>query len=188
MLLLMTMLAFFARKPPPMHRRILMARGDMGELDVPPCKSPLHGVTDEAWTEFVHALRTQSLGGVSESNGLGEYELKPRRLEDLGVMAALTCTRAPNGRQVWEGEFVPPLTADRFLSDPAEQYKALSRSLVDYDRRMDAGEILRPAGVGRSGALAILHRAGPGGLRTWSNPAKRFPETQALYDGAEGIF
>ena len=39
-----------------------------------------------------------------------------------------------------------------------------------------------------SGALAILHRCGPNGLKSWSDESARFPMTVALFERTNGIF
>jgi len=156
-------------------------------------KSELEGVSDEAWTDFALALKTAQIGAVSASNAYGMFELKPRRLADLGLIRNVFNTRGPTNRMVWVGEWVPPMTQKKFLSSPTEQYKAMAKSMNDYVARLRSGSIPRPdggkpQGMSLSGALAILHRCGPSGLKTWNDEPNRFPETAALYQKANGIF
>ncbi len=157
-------------------------------------KSPFKKVSDEKWTEFVNAMRTAELGDVSDSNALGAFEMKMRRLGDLGLVKNLRCVRSPDtNRLIWEGDFVAPMTAKRFLSDPDAQYKAFSDSMRAYRKSIKNGEVPWPQGglvdgTTFSGVLAILHRAGPKGIANFSSPESRFPETEELYKKANGIF
>lgn len=158
----------------------------------PPLQSPLPGVSDEAWTKFCRVMQTQGAGDVSASNALGLFALKPRRLADLGIVRQVSSVRAPNGRMVWTGEFIRPMTSDKFLKDSVAQYNAFVRSMKDYAGRIKSGDIPQPeggaSGITLSGALAILHRAGPGGLKHWNKEGERFPETVALFEKANRVF
>lgn len=164
-----------------------IARGDLLlDEDLMPLASPISGVNDADWTQFVGAMIVQDPGVVSESNGLGMFDMKPRRLADLGYVKKLS-RGDRQGRQVWLGAFVPPWTPERFLGNQPEQYTAFSRSMVDYATRIREGKLACPDGVTLSGALAILHRAGPKGLDSWS-AGEVFPETQLAYARAAGVF
>lgn len=155
-------------------------------------ESELDGVDDEAWTEFVLAMKTQEPSAVSASNEYGMFALKPRRLADLGLVKNLSNARSGK-RMVWVGDWVPPLTEKLFLATPRLQYKAFAASMQRYATGIADGSITMPDG-GRpedmtlSGALAILHRAGPSGLKTWGDEAKRFPATIDLYAKVNGTF
>lgn len=156
-------------------------------------KSEIPGVPDEAWTKFTKALKTASPSAVSASNAFGMFELKPRRLEDLGLVTNTSCTRSPTGRMVWVGEFVAPMTLKSFLGSPKLQYRAFAASMKNYVDRLRNGSIPRPDGgkpdgMTLSGALAILHRCGPSGLKTWNDESKRFEDTKSLYSNANGVF
>lgn len=162
-------------------------------------KSELPGVSNEAWTKFVIAMKTAELGDVSPSNALGAFELKPRRLADLGFMKNLLKKRSaptkeyPNGRMIWVGDFIAPMTAKRFLGDPNLQYKAFVGSMKDYVQKLRSKQIPKPDGgpidgMRLAGVLAILHRAGPNGLKTFGDPSKRFDDTLKLYTAANEAF
>lgn len=150
--------------------------------------SPISHVPREAWTTFCRAMQTQRLGQVSESNSLGLFELKPRRLGDLGLVDRLSLTRASNGRMVWVGSFKPPLSAKAFLTNPLLQYNSFVQSMVSYMREIRNGSIVLPDGMSLSGALAILHRCGPKGIVNWHQEKGRFPDTKAAYERAKDIF
>jgi hypothetical protein len=175
----------------PGMRRVAI-RGDAPLMFVLP--SPLHEVSGEDWTRFVLTMRTADTGSVSPSNALGASELKPRRLADLDMVMNLSSTRdQKSGRMVWIGEFVPPLSSEFFLSSPRIQYGAFCKSMKAYADGMKDGEIPEPDGgcprdMTLSGALAVLHRCGPSGIRTWNDEERRFPETVALFDDVNGIF
>jgi hypothetical protein len=156
-------------------------------------RSEFPRVSDEAWTKFVFALRTSKLDSISSSNEKGMFSLKPKRLEDLSIMKNLKSERSPSGRMVWTGEFVSPMTEERFLKDASAQYAAFCMSLKKYVAGLSDGTIPKPdggwpKGMSLSGALAILHRAGPMALKSWNNETKRFKDTIALYNQANGIF
>ncbi len=156
--------------------------------------SCIDGVPDEGWTAFVKAMHTAMPSAISSTNAMGMFEMKPRRLADLGIMHNITCTRSPTtGCMAWVGEFVAPMTAKSFLGTPRAQYKAFCSSMRDYVQRLQDGSITYPEDAPEdltlSGVLAILHRLGPQGLRTWNDTSKpRFEGTEALVARANGVF
>lgn len=166
---------------------LLVARGDTLVDNHPTIlRSQLPDVSDEAWTQFVRGLAVAKPNHVSESNALGIFEIMPRRLADLGLVGNLK--RRKHGRKtIWVAVFVPPLTPEKFLRSPELQYRTFVRSMRDYDQRMQSGDIPAAPGVSRAGALAILHRAGPYGLRNWTE-GDRFETTERIYDQVAGIF
>lgn len=173
-----------------------VARGDslLDDGDTP-IKSEIPGVDDACWTQFVAGMITSKLTSVSDSNALGMFEMMPRRLADLGIVEKLVRTRkevtaddgAKRYRTIWVAVFVPPLTCEKFLKSPSEQCDAFNRSMKDYAAKIASGEIEKPEVMSLSGALAILHRCGPQGLKTWES-GERFPTTQAAYDRVAGVF
>lgn len=151
-----------------------------------PLESPFRhgGISDEQWTAFVRASMTAPTSAVSASNALGAFELKPRRLADLGLVCNLRQTRSKkSGRTIWVGTFVAPLTTEHFLKNLAMQFRAFSASMSNYANRITQGEIEIPQGASLSGALAILHRAGVAGLK-----GVRMSHTTAAFERANGIF
>jgi hypothetical protein len=149
-------------------------------------KSPLDGVSPLAWRRFVDALCVQEASAVSASGGLGEYDIRPRRLVELGYASGLRRERAAvGGRQVQTCVFVPPWTQARFLADTIAQYAALSKSISLYYRALVNGELKRPEGLSMAGALAILHVGGRGALQGWP---KLFDNTRARYEAARKAF
>jgi hypothetical protein len=157
-------------------------------------KSEIPGVSDEAWTEFAHAMRTADLKTVSSSGALGMFGLKQRRLADLGLMKNVTpANTRTTGKMQWKGEWVPPLTEKKFLASAVEQYKAFGASMRQYIEGLSDGSVKQPeeglpADMTMSGVLAVLHRCGPSGLATWMDVEDRFPQTVTLFSNANGIF
>lgn len=144
-------------------------------------KSPLAGVPLSAWQRFVSALEVQPMDAVSAREGLGSYDIKPRRLADLGLVSLVRHRGRPPAQTC---RFLSPWTKDAFLADPGAQLVALGRSMRLYQQELQAGQRTRPEGMTLAGALALLH-CGPGALRAW--PAL-FPHTRALYERAQGAF
>jgi hypothetical protein len=163
-------------------------------------KSELEGVSDEAWTKFALAMKTAEPGTVSKSNAYGMFAIKPRRLADLGLIKNVTnvnTSREVGGQMLWVGEWVPgdgavPLTEEVFLKNPKLQYRAFVASMKRYVQGLRDGSIVKPdgghpKGMTLSGILAILHKCGPKGLKTW-NTSERFETTTQLFEAANGIF
>lgn len=146
--------------------------------------SPLKGVSDAAWEKFVYALNVQPIDAVSESGGLGCFDLRPRRLVELGIMENLRYER--RGKHVTQvGAFIAPQTKDLFLTNPMAQYEVLVRSMKAYDEDLSSGVIAKPAYAGRSGTLVVLHRGGRGALKKWP---KVFSHTAKIYHAAKSLF
>lgn len=167
---------------------IHVARGDLflDDGDEQRVKSELPEVSNEAWALFVEFMAVAPLSAVSDSNALGTFQIMPRRLADFGMVTKLRRARSPQNRTIWVAEFVPPMTCARFLRSLPAQYEAFTRSMQDYAARMSSGEIDR-GDMSLSGALAILHRAGPRGLEAWKG-GERFPSTEVAYERVAGVF
>ena len=147
--------------------------------------SPLEGVSRDAWAQFVAALEVQPINAVSDSGGLGCYDIRPRRLVELGYAKTLCSKRTEKGRQIHVCDFVLPWSQSRFLTDALAQFVVLSKSIVLYHRALMSGELKVPVGVSTAGALSILHRGGKGALTSWPN---LFESTRELYEATKGAF
>ena len=163
-----------------------IARGG-ARIAAAPLPSPIPGVAAEAWTRFVRALRQADPGAISPQGFLGCFEIHPRRLAELGDLGdgfrVATAARDEGG--VWRCDFACGTQAG-FLASFIAQYAALVKSVRGHYGEVARGAVAIPAGVTLSGALAILHRAGRGGLAGWTK--RKLPETAALFDRANGIF
>lgn len=142
---------------------------------------------DELWTIFVLAMKTSEPTAISASYELGMFGMKPRRLADLGLMKNVKSSRSASGRLVWIGEWTPPLSEKKFLSNSQIQYRAFCESMKRYVRCIMDGLVSVPEDMTLSGALAVLHKRGPKGLETWGT-TEQFPATVALFERVNGIF
>ncbi len=162
-------------------------------------KSPLRGVTLPDWRRFVGLIELEDVPGeaprprrmdeVSVRGGFGSYDLRPKRLAELGYVRDLCRQggRARHGQpQIYACSFVPPFTRERFLHDPTAQHEALSKSMRGYQQDLEEGRIHRPEGVSLAGALTLLHCGGRGALAAW--PEDLFPHTRLVYERAQGAF
>lgn len=164
---------------------MMTATIDRFQSQAAPLASPLPGVSASAWECFRVALEVQPIQAVSPSGGFGSYDLRPRRLVELGYAKNLRSTRTGAGRQVYECEFIAPWTEDRFLENPMAQLRALTRSMVLYHKGLTGGDLERPKEMSLAGALVVLHRGGKGALKGWP---KLFDDTRRLYEAARGAF
>jgi len=165
-------------------------------------KSELPQVSNEQWTDFVFTMKSQQRNDVSPSNGLGMFDMRYKRLADLGLVTNVRYKFDPiikRSVQIadWTGSLtrVDPVThqqtqtartKDEFLLSAADQYDVFVRSMRAYAREIAVGKIRIPVGVSVSGALAILHRGGRAALDKWQE--QQFPETRDLFLRTNGVF
>lgn len=175
-------------------------------------ESPLRGVAKEAWRAFYAGLQVQASSVISESGGLGIFDIRPRRLVELGYATGLRSERRPTqhawvsgvcsrcrtertnatdmetcqmGRQIQVCEFLLPWTQARFLANPYAQYTALAQSMRLYYDALRDGKLVKPKDATVAGALVVLHRGGRGALEAWP---KLFSGTKALYKKVHKVF
>lgn len=123
-----------------------------------PLASPIPGVSDDAWRAFVQAMTVRQAVDAPGSKGHGCFDLRLRRLAELGLAA--------------------PTTFE-------EGYEAFAKSVATYLGDVDAGRLTLPDGVSRAGAVAILQRGGRGALAAYPD---MFSETREVYDRARECF
>jgi hypothetical protein len=175
-------------------------------------ESPLRGVTREAWRSFYAGLQVQPHNTISESGGLGIFDIRPRRLVELGYATGLHSMRRPtqhawlsgvcsrcrstrtaqtdvetcsNGRQIQICEFILPWTQARFLSNAYAQYAALAQSMRLYYDALRDGKLVKPKDASMAGSLVVLHRGGRGALEAWP---KLFSGTKTLFNKVQKAF
>ena len=152
--------------------------------------SELPNVSDAAWTAFALTMKVADVKAVSDSGSLGMFEMRPRRLGDLGLMKNVKPGNTRITKHMrWTGEWVAPLSEKKFLASAELQYRAFARSMQNYltgilDGSIDSSNVE----LSLSGMLAVLHRCGPNGLSVWANEENRFPETAELVAAVDGIF
>lgn len=134
---------------------------------------------------WVTALDAQPIDAVSPSGGLGSYDMRPRRLKELGLARSLKLERTSSGRQVYSCEFAPPITRERFLRDMILQAAVLAKSARGHFDDLSRTRASLPEGQTLAGALAVLHRGGRGALARWPD---LFEDTRALWERARECF
>lgn len=184
---------FFSQPEPPAEAPVDDARPEPETpASLPLLKSEIASVSAEQWTRFALAMKTAAVDSVSGSNALGAWEMRPKRLADLELMTNLRYGRTPFGRLACDGDFRLPLTKRKFLENAGVQYRVFVTSMRRYVDGLTDGTIAQPSDTPTdmtlSGALAILHRCGPGGLVKWSDKASRFSDTADLYNRVNGLF
>lgn len=150
--------------------------------------SPLSGVSDAQWEKFRAVLEVQPIRAVSASGGFGAFDMRPRRLAELGYVHNLRQARSESGRLNWCCDFVAPWTQDRFLSDLMAQHAALAKSMTLYLDELQGSDLKKPDSLSLSSTLVVLHIAGKRGLGQWGDAGTRMANTQAMANRAEGIF
>lgn len=120
--------------------------------------SPIPGVSDDAWRAFVRAMTVRPAVDADGSKGFGCFDLRPRRLAELGLAA--------------------PTTFE-------EGYAAFAKSVASYLDDIRAGRLVVPVGVSDAGALAILQRGGRGALAAYPD---MFSATREVYERAMECF
>lgn len=194
--------AFFRDEPGDAEAVVEQALAEAGQ-QTPPAPSrllkiELASVSDADWTRFVLAMKTAAVDSVSGSCALGAWEMRPRRLVDLGLMTNLHSVKTPLGRRSYDGDFIgdvdperSSLTRKMFLENQEVQYLVFATSMRRYVDRLTDGSIEHgqaDPNMTLSGALAILHRCGPNGLAKWGDESARFSDTVDLYNRVNGLF
>jgi len=156
----------------------------------PKMPSPIAGVEDAAWRKYVSTQRGAGLGTITKSYLLGMFLLGMRVLQDVG-MARNVKLQDFKGRQVFKGDFVPPITEARFLSEASLQYEAFKRMTAAHAKYIATKypDVIKEGHVSLSGLLAVAKQAGLTGMDKWLlDPANRKESTTAAFKRANGIF
>lgn len=154
-------------------------------LDGARLRSPLDGVTDQAWARFVDALtidddkgpnhgKPRPFNACTHAGGLGCFGILPRRLVDIDVARDV---RVVDGKTIAIG-------VDPSFRNPLAQRDALAESMRRYDAEI--AKITLPTEMSRSGALSLYHRLGPEALAKWQKHKQE--ATIALFRRANGLF
>lgn len=155
-------------------------------------KSPLKDATDDAWTRYVKLQKQGKLNTVTKSNNLGLFLLGMRVLQDVGMVTGVKLVTR-DGRQVWDGDFIPPATRDKFLRNAQWQYDAFRRMTEKHAAYIRAKHrdllVSKEADVSLSGLLAVAKFAGLQGMDKWlADPATRKEATTNEFKRCNGIF
>jgi len=155
---------------------IVLGKSRKGMSMLPPDRaSPLPGVSRGAWSRFVTLMVVAPKTACSRGR-MGYFGLDARRLADVGFMSGARKTTVGGQSGVWAGEWVAPLSTEKFLASAPAQYEAFSRSM----RRMVpavapmVGVVVDGRRASLSGLLGVSHLAGTRGVVSWaSDPAVR---------------
>lgn len=158
-------------------------------------KSPWNDISDAAWTRFCRVIANgHEPASISPKGFYGIFQLGVRRLCDLGVLRNPRSS-TENGKRVWRGTWLVP--QDKFLSDPALQYKLFSKSMELF-RNIISEKYAQVIGLdieGKpatlSGLLALAHTAGSEGMYKWlmnGDIRNKFKWVTEAYNKANGIF
>jgi hypothetical protein len=155
----------------------LSAASDQASARAP--GSPLGGVLDDAWRQFVACLERE-LPTFSSSRHVGQYRQRRERLADLGIDPSMIHGSA------------------------AAQRTALDADLADAYRHASAGGLTEclgraivvpgheaPQAITLSGLLGVIQCAGLEGAAGWlerSNDRKRYPHTTQVFLNTNGVF
>lgn len=173
--------------------------------------SPISGVSDAGWRAFVEWSKQGRGGTVTAAGNMGAFLLNARQLMDVGLMRGVRRVALSSGREVYDGEWMPPHSRDEFLSDPALQYEAFSKVMRNVAReilsryRSQLGRPLRLKSddptlpvkdyelkpVTLSGLLGAAKQSGMYGLEHWiASPKDRdeFQRTTTAFIETNGMF
>ncbi len=154
--------------------------------------TPFSDVTNSAWSAYVNGQRGGKLNTVTPGFFLGIWLLGMRVLQDLGYARNVKLVDV-NGKRVWKGDFVPPYSLERFLSDAPLQYEAFRRMTekhANYIRTKYKDVITnKESKVSLSGLLAVAKQAGLAGMDQWlTDPKTRKEATTAQFNKFNGMF
>jgi len=103
-----------------------------------------------------------------------------------------------DGKKIYMGSFIPPMSMERFLSSPKIQYQVFKKSMKEYNKAIDTSGLSRlideEIGIEvltLSGLLGLVSQAGIKGTKGWlTNPQdrERFPHTTKTFLDTNGIF
>ena len=159
----------------------------------PERRSPLPGVPALSWQKFVATMVVLPRGQVTPRGRMGYFGMDARRLSDVGLMRDPHKASVCGESGVWTGEWVAPLTREKFLASAPAQYKAFSRSMRGLAPAVSGlvGSSIGGERASLSGLLAVGHLAGREGVASWvKDPEvrKKFSATTAAFRRSNHIF
>ena len=166
--------------------------------------SPIGGVTDGQWSEFVRRSKVGRIDTISSSYGLGYFLMDMRQLQELGYVKNVTQVDYA-GKKVWNGDWIEPYSLEMYLSNAKLQYEVFVRVMLGYmqaikskyakylhaqvegQHKTDAGVISYSEKISMSGLMGAAHRAGLAGLGKWLE-GDRKPSTTEAFLRFNGLF
>jgi hypothetical protein len=166
---MVTLHEVFNRKPKAVERRSRQPDVVVGK------NSPIQGVQNEQWQEFVGKLKTQP-ATYRDAVHVGAFHHNTRRLEEIGI--------SPNS-----------------LTDENQQYAALEKDIQDARERYRklindyVGDVVTVVGlphcVTMSGVLGLIKSAGAEGAKEWltsESDRQKYPNTTKQFLLTNGLF
>lgn len=142
--------------------------------------SPIRGVPDHAWREFVMRLERESPHYTSARH-VGQYRQRRERLAELGI----------DPRAIHGSAAAQRGALDRDLAD-AYHHAAEGGILGEHLRRaVTAPGLDGPTAITLSGLLGVIQYAGLDGAVGWlerPNDRKRYPHTTQAFVLTNGVF
>lgn len=172
---------------------LCLGKSRRGLSMLPRESSPLPGVPRASWERFLAVMVVAPKTSKTSRGRLGYFGTDARRLADVSFITNPRKCRVGGEDGVWTGEWVAPLTEQKFLDSAEAQLEAFARS----NRRMASkaaphvGRVVDGRRASLSGLLAVGHLAGEEGIAGWVNdPAvrRRFAATTGNFEKANGIF
>lgn len=142
--------------------------------------SPLIGVSDDAWREFVVRLGRES-PLFSSSRHIGQYRQRRERLTELGIDPSDLVGSAQAQRAALDADLVD---AQHHAADGGLLAEHVGRPVAIPGR--DAPEVIT-----LSGALGVIQCAGLDGAVGWlerPSDRRRYPHTTAAFLHTNGVF
>ena len=142
--------------------------------------SPLPGVSDEAWRQFVMRLSRES-PQFESSRHVGQYRQRRERLADLGIDPGAIRDNAPAQREALDRDLVD---AHRHAADGGILSEHLNRAVAVPG--LDGMAVITLSGV-----LGVIQCAGLDGAVGWlerMNDRKKYPHTTRAFLATNGVF
>lgn len=143
------------------------------------------------WSRFLLSV-VREISDVSNGHVGYFYFAWPR------LVALKLATNLKKKGKTWKADFVEPPTLDEFLASSKLQYEAFVKSVLEYLPVLTSpsiqafmGKVVNGKRVTLSGLIAVAHRAGLDGLRSWlSSPDDqlKYPNTTATFEKSTQIF
>lgn len=137
--------------------------------DVPQIASPLEGVADDEWQDFILAMRDKEPNFENERH-VGAFHHAKSRIAKLGVDPSTV-----KGNEALQVELF-----QKDLASRAEEASDLINAVSGQEIEIDGSTHV----ITRSGVLALIKVAGPERARDWiEDPSSRekFPKTKELF-------
>lgn len=143
------------------------------DIGRPAEKSPLEGIEDDDWSNFLSAIRTREVGWSGPKH-VGQFEQNRTRIQALGI---------PLPHDAKSEEEAIASDIQRYRDEQFQMVADWSGDVVTIDSE--------EVPITQSGIFGLLKAAGPKGAQEWlTNPEdrKKFPQTTQIFLKTNGLF